>query len=86
MIRQRVIPEFRVKHYAPDGSYIGLLNVYEAEDLLGQLEDEPLQGYYAEFEGQKLMIEALTRIGGITYIPFNPFICQLNRIKQKYLG
>jgi len=49
------IPE--VDLYSPEGTHLGLLNEYEFLDARCQIKESQLWGYYAMFEGSKILID-----------------------------
>lgn len=45
------------EHFAPDGTSLGFLNLYEATELRVQIAKEAVAGYYAMWNGEKIIIE-----------------------------
>lgn len=54
MIQINKIKPLKCKAYSPEGKYLGLLNEYEFNDLLIQIKEENISGYYSLYKKQKI--------------------------------
>ena len=58
MIEVKKITPFVCEAFDPEGKSLGFLNLFEFNDLRIQIRANKAEGYYMQFEGQQITIDA----------------------------
>jgi len=54
MIQINKIKPFRCKIFDPDGKFLGNVNEYEFNDILIQIKEASISGYFCKYKNQKI--------------------------------